>query len=168
MKDRSSTASVDPNRFVSRSTSIIRGSLYEVPGVALAQHRDEDRPLARTVELAEEDALPGPECESTVVAKRDDDAGAHQAGADVRRGVLLARLDVLPRPAVFDHTLERCLEVARDCRIRVLVDRDAGGGMWHVDEHGGAGLTCDGIAHPLRDVEELAPPLRPESNLVHG
>ena len=66
--------------------------------------------------------------------------GPIERGTDVRRRVLLARLDVLPRPAVVDHPLERGLEVARDRGIGVLVDRDARSRVRHVDEHRRAAL----------------------------
>ena len=57
-------------------------------------------------------------------------------GAHVRRRVLLAGLDVLPAPVVADEPLHGALEVARDSRVGVLVDRHAGGRVRHVDEHG--------------------------------
>src|SRR5207244_2735251 len=92
---------------------------------ALAQRRHVDGPLTRAVELAEEDPLPGAEREPPSV-ERHEDLRAHERRADMRRGVLLALLDVLPAPAVADDSLQRRLEVAGDRGIRVLVDRDAG------------------------------------------
>ena len=109
VNDRSSTASVEPKRFVSPSTSITAG-------------RRRRPALARTVELAEEDPLPRPESERAVAPERDDHARAHQRCTDVRGRVLLALLDVLPRPAVVDDPLEGHFEVARDHRVGVLVD----------------------------------------------
>ena len=44
---------------------------------------------------------------------------------------------MLPRPAVLDHALERRLEIARDGRVGVLVDRHACRRVRHVDEHRG-------------------------------
>ena len=127
-----------------------------------------DGSLARAVELAEEDPLPRAERERPVLAQRDDDARPHERRADVRRRVLLARLDVLPRPAVLDHPLERRLEVARDRRVGVLVDRHARGRVRDVDEDCGASLVAD--ARPrtsARDVDDVAPPRRAQPDLVH-
>ena len=72
------------------------------------------------------------------------------------RRVLLARLDVLPRPAVLHDPLERGLEIARDRRIRMLVDRHAGGRMRDVDGYGRAALAGNRVAHVVRDVEDVA------------
>ena len=49
-----------------------------------------------------------------------------------------ALLDVLPRPVLRDDPLERSLEVARDRRVGVLVDRHARGRVRDVDERGAA------------------------------
>ena len=64
--------------------------------------------------------------------------------------------------------LERHLEVARDHRIGVLVDRDAGGRVRHVDEHRRSGLAGDGVLDEPRDVDELALPLGPDGQRPHG
>src|SRR5207248_527303 len=103
------------------------------PRRRLLQRCHVDAPLARPVELAEEDPLPGPERKPAAV-ERNEDLRAHQRGADVRGRILLALLDVLPAPAVADDPLERSLEVARDSRVGVLVDRHPGGRVRHVDE----------------------------------
>ena len=92
-------------------------------------------PRPRPVELAEEDALPRAERE-LAVAKRHEHLRPHQRRARMRGRVLLALLDVLPPPRLRDELLERHLEVARDHRIGVLVDRQAGGRVRDVDEHG--------------------------------
>src|SRR4029450_6146799 len=99
---------------------------------------DVDLPLAWSVELAEEDALPRPEGE-TAVADGDEHLRAHEGRADVRGSVLLALLDVLPAPVVPDHLLERRLEVTGDRGVGVLVDRHARGGVRDVDQ-GGRGV----------------------------
>ena len=54
--------------------------------------------------------------------------------------VLLALLDVLPRPLGRDDPLEGRLEVARDSGIGVLVHRHAGRRVGHVHEHGGGAV----------------------------
>src|SRR5215203_3142729 len=80
-----------------------------------AKRRDVDRPLAGSVELAEEDALPGSERE-LAVADRHEHLRTHQRSTDVRGSVLLPLFDVLPAPLVCNHPLERLLEVPRDRR----------------------------------------------------
>src|SRR6266536_1482899 len=68
-------------------------------GGALAQRSDVDLPLARTVELAEEDPLPRSERKLPVV-ERHEDLRAHQRGTDVRGSVgPIGVLDVPPLPA---------------------------------------------------------------------
>src|SRR5438128_11776247 len=59
------------------------------------QRRHVHAALPRAVELAEEDALPRPEREASVL-QRDEHLRPHQRRADVRRRVLLGLLDVLP------------------------------------------------------------------------
>src|SRR3954453_2126882 len=81
-------------------------------GRFLGEHGDEDSAGPRAVELAQEDALPGPEREIPL-AQRDQQLRPHQRRADVRRRVLLSLLDVLPSPALGRDLLERHLEVAR-------------------------------------------------------
>ena len=65
----------------------------------------------------------------------------------MRRPVLLALLDVLPAPALADDPLERQLEVASDERVDVLVDRQTGRRVRHVDEHSGALGARNRLAH---------------------
>ena len=128
--------------------------------------RDVDGALTRAVELAEEDPLPGPEREAAV-ADRHEHVGAHERRADVRRGVLLALFDVLPGPVLGDDPLERGLEVARDGRVGVLVDRDARGGVRDVDEGRRRAVElAEGRLHLPRDVDELAPALGLHSQLA--
>src|SRR6188474_3740134 len=91
VNDRSCTATVEPYRFVRPATSITS-----------RENLDVDRPVSGPVELAEEDPLPRPEREGPVVVQGDDDARPHQRRSHVRRGILLARLEVLPRPPVVD------------------------------------------------------------------
>ena len=84
------------------------------------------------------------------------------------RRVLLALLDVLPSPRLRDELLQRHLEVARDHRIGVLVDRQAGRRVRDVDEHGRRAVgVIDGLSHPGGDVDELGVPLGSDSELVH-
>ena len=135
--------------------------------LALLEHRNVDRPLARPVELAKEDPLPGPERELALPAQRHYDARPHQRRTNVGRSILFARLMVLPWPAVLDHALERRFVVARDRRIRVLVDRDSGRRVRHVHEDRGSVLAGHGLAYLARDVDELAPSLGAKPNLVH-
>src|SRR4029077_3164973 len=89
-------------------------SLGDGGGHFSAQRRDEDVPLARAVELAEEDPLPAAETELAAV-DRDEHLRADQRAAHVRGGVrAVGILDVLPGPAVVDDLLEGGLEVAGD------------------------------------------------------
>src|SRR6185312_747624 len=75
---------------------------------------DEDLALARSVELAEEDALPLAE-RKLAVAQRDEDLRARQRRADVRRRVRAVGIfDMLPVPAVVDDPLHGVLEVFGD------------------------------------------------------
>src|SRR5918996_2073008 len=128
---------------------------------------DVDRPVARPVELAEEDALPRAQRERPVLAQRHDHARPHQRGANMPRRVLLVRLDVLPRPVVADDALERDLVIAGDRGIGVLVDGDACGRVRHVYDDRGPARALDRRAHVARDVHELASPLRPQPDLAH-
>src|SRR6266516_888588 len=88
----------------------------------LAKRGDDDRAVARPVELAEEDPLPLTECE-LAVAERDHDLRARQRRTYVRGCVRpVGILDVLPVPAVVDDLLQCGLEVLGDERVGVLVD----------------------------------------------
>src|SRR5438270_7666726 len=78
------------------SRDLVRGHVPG-PGPASGQRRHVHVALARAVELAEEDPLPRPEREASVV-QRDEHLRPHQRRADVRGRVLLALLDVLPAP----------------------------------------------------------------------
>src|SRR5919204_575856 len=135
----------------------------------LRQRGDVDLPLARPVELAEEDSLPAAERELPVV-ERDEHLGAHERRADVRRGVRPVRvLDMLPAPPVLDDLLERSLEVARNRGIRALVDRHARGRVRHVHERGGRAVrVAQRVLHRFRDVDELRPSVRLHVDHTHG
>src|SRR5207244_698878 len=87
----------------------------EPPGVsALAQRRDVDLPLARSVELAEEDSLVGTE-RKLALRERNEYLRAHQRGPDVRGRIRsVGVLDMLPVPAVVDDLLQRRFEILRD------------------------------------------------------
>ena len=87
----------------------------------------------------------------------------------MRGRVLLALLDVLPRPVGRDDALERRLEVARDGGVGMLVDRHSGGRVRDVDEHRRA-ASCPATASrdETRDVDELALPLGLEPQLDHA
>ena len=100
--------------------------------------------------------------------KRNDHARPEQARADVRRGVLVARLDVLPLPAVLDDALERCLVIAGDGRIGVLVDRDACGRVRDEDEDRPTVFAVHCFADGVGDIDELGAPLGPEPDLLHA
>src|SRR5207248_6012328 len=138
------------------------------PRRRLLQRCHVDAPLARPVELAEEDPLPGPERKPAAV-ERNEDLRAHQRSADVRRRILLALLDVLPAPAVADDPLERGLEVARDSRVGVLVDRHPGGRVRHVDERRRRAVgVAERLLHLGRDVDELGLPLGLQADATHA
>src|SRR5262245_28373337 len=128
---------------------------------------DQNLPLAGTVELAEEDPLPGAERELATV-ERDEHLRAHQGRAHMRGCVFLTRLDVLPAPVVPHHSLERDLEVARDGRIGMLLDGDAGGRVRDVDQNRGcAVLTVERLLDLRGDVDQLRPPVAPKLDLAH-
>src|SRR5712691_7479371 len=133
-----------------------------------AQRGHVDLARARPVELAEEDALPAAEREPAVL-ERDEHLRAHERGADVRRRVRPVRiLDVLPAPAVLDDLLERGLEVAGDGGVGVLVDRHARSRVRDVDQRGrGAVRLAERVLDRLRDVDQLRPALRLETDLAH-
>ena len=86
----------------------------------------------------------------------------------MRGSVLLAFLDVLPGPVGRHDALEGRLEVARDGRVGMLVDRHPGRRMRDVDEHGRAALPVDGVLHEPCDVDQLALPLGLKPELDHG
>ena len=93
---------------------------------------------------------------------------AHQRRPDVRRGVLLAGLDVFPTPVVADQPLERTLEVTRDGRVGMLVDRDARRRVRDEDENGRSVVTLQRSLDLAGDVDELRAALTPEGDLAHG
>src|SRR5215208_2253468 len=144
----------------------IRAAAPKIRVRVSAERREQHGALSRPVELAEEDPLPCPERE-TAVPQRDDHLGAHQRRTDVRRRVLLPRLDVLPAPVVADHPLERRLEVARNGRIGVFVDRHPGGRVRDEDEQRRAVAPVGGGPDVVGDVDELRPTLRPDTDLPH-
>jgi len=98
----------------------------------------------------------------------DEHLRPHQRGADVRRRVLLALLDVLPAPTLGCHPLERHLEVARDHRVGVLVDRQAGRRVRDVDEDRGRTVRVADRGSNLRgDLDELRVPVGGDLQLLH-
>src|SRR5690242_4582377 len=135
----------------------------------LGERGDDDLTLARPVELAEEDPLPAAERELPV-AERDEDLRARQRRAHVRRRVrTVGILHVLPVPAVVDDLLQRVLEILRDERVGVLVDRDAGRRVRDVDERGrGAVRLAERLLHLRRDVDELGLAFGLEVDLLHA
>src|SRR5215211_7415874 len=118
-------------------------------------HIDPARP--RTVELAEEDALPGTERE-VAVAERDQHRGRRQRRPHVRGRVLLSLLNVVPAPLVADDPLQRLLEVGADRGVGMLLDDDAGRRVRNVDERCGRAIrAAERIPHLGRHVDELGP-----------
>jgi hypothetical protein len=83
------------------------------------------------------------------------------------RRVLLARLDVLPGPAIPDHSLERRLEVPRDGWIRMLVDRHPSGRMRDVHHDRRPALAFNRSEYISSDVENMAAPLGADTDLAH-
>ena len=78
-------------------------------------------------------------------------------------------LGVLPVPPVVDHLLKRVLEVLRDERVGVLVDRDARRRMRDVDEGGGGAIrVAERRLDLLGDVHELGLAVGFELDLLHG
>ena len=110
-----------------------------------------------------------PSASSPSSRERDQHLRPHQGRADVRRGVLLALLDVLPAPAFGGDLLQRHLEVAGDQRIGVLVDRQP---RRRVRARRRARAEpvrpADGRPHLGRDVEQLGVPLRLDRQRPHG
>ena len=89
----------------------------------------EDGALARAVEFAEEDSLPGAESEFAVFDK-DDLARSGEDGFHVRVRVAFG---VAIGALVGDQPIENSFDVAGDVGIGVLVDDDSGGGMRNID-----------------------------------
>src|SRR3954451_24121982 len=109
---------------------------------ALAEDADIELAGARAVELAEEDALPGPQRELPVVPQRHEHLRPHQRCPRMRGSVLLTLLEVLPPPPFGNDLLERHLEVPGDERVGIRIDRQAGGRVRHVDEARSPRLSC--------------------------
>ena len=126
-----------------------------------------DGPLARPVELAEEDPLPACRARARRSSSGTSTCGPISEARMCDGRVRLALLDVLPAPVVADDLLERRLEVARHGRVGVLVDRHAGGRVRDVDERGGAlgAAPSTRVAHLRRDVDELGLPLGRDGDL---
>ena len=86
---------------------------------------------AGSVELAQEDALPGPERNLTAF-NGDDDAGAHEAGHEVA-GAVSFKVGIVgltagdEPPQVGNHILS-------DRWIGILIDRNPGGGVGDEDK----------------------------------
>ena len=104
------------------------------------------------------------------VADGHDDRRRGERRADVGRRVLLPRLDVLPPPVVADEALEGALEIARDGRVGVLLDDDAGRRVRDVDERrGGARRPSQRGPDLARDVDHLGLALGPHLEVPrHG
>src|SRR4029077_10061647 len=84
-----------------------------------------DGALARAVEFAEEDSLPGAESEFAVFYK-DDLARSGEDGSHVRVRVAFG---VAIGALMGDQPIENSFDIASDVGIGVLVDDDSGGGM---------------------------------------
>src|SRR5205807_5370922 len=72
-------------------------------------------------------------------------------------------------PTVLDDALHRGLDVLRQHRVGVLVDRHSGGRVWHVDQRrrGSVG-RLQRLLDQLRDLDELSPPFRAKADLTHA
>src|SRR3954451_24228949 len=91
---------------IGRMTWSTRKRSYPSSGEAC----DIDPPLARAVELAEEDALV-PTKGQLPVAERHEHLRAHQRRAHVGRRIgTIGIVDVLPFPVLVDHLLQRAFE----------------------------------------------------------
>ena len=102
------------------------------------------------------------------VLQWDEHLGPGQRSTHVRRRVLLTGLDVLPAPVLAHDALHRSLEVTRDGRVGVLVDRHARGRVRHEDERGRG--TFDSVQRRLDlagDLDELRLALRADLDLAH-
>jgi len=88
-----------------------------------------DGALARAVEFAEENSLPGAESEFAVFDE-DDLARAGEDGLHVRVSVAFG---VAIWAVVWDQAIEDSFDVAGDVNVGVLVDGDSGGGVRNVD-----------------------------------
>ena len=107
------------------------------------------------VELAEVDPLPGAERQAAV-DDRHHDGRAHEGGLEMGVGVSLGMPVVARRR---DQARKAGEDVPRDVGVRVLVDRQAGRGVRHVDVAGAvhdAGPPQFGC-HRARDLDELGP-----------
>jgi len=87
---------------------------------------------ARAIEFAQIDALPG-SLDESAVADRYHGGKSHEGGFNMRRGVALG---VLIGPLPRNHSFERRHDVGANIRVGVLVDGDASGRMWNIDQAG--------------------------------
>jgi pimeloyl-ACP methyl ester carboxylesterase len=167
---RSSTRRATPRRWpVPPRSASGRHGLARPLTRPSAQRRHEDVPLARAVELAEEDALPATETELAAV-DRDEHLRADQRAAHVRGGVrAVGVLDVLPRPAVVDDLLKGGLEVAGDQRVSALVDRHTRRRVRDVDECGRRAVRIrERVLHQRGDVDQLGLPVGSDGDPPHA
>src|SRR6185503_2566300 len=132
------------------------------------QRRDVDLALPRAVELAEEDALIGPEGE-LALGQRDHDLRPDEGRARMGRRIRAVGVVVPPPPVLSDDSTEGALEILDEVGVDVLVDRHGSGRVRDVDERRGARpVAPHRRAHLLSDVDELGLPLRLHVDLVHG
>jgi hypothetical protein len=120
---------------------------------SIAYDSDENGTLARAIELAQKNALPGTERELPVLDKNGL-AGAGEDGLHVRIGVAFR---VAVGPLVGNQSIENAFDIAGHVRIGVFVDGDARGSVRHEDVAESA--THAGIADCVfdfpRDIDKL-------------
>jgi hypothetical protein len=121
--------------------------------------------LARAVEFAEEDSLPGAQREFAVF----DECGLTRSGEDGLHVGIGVALGVLVRAFVGNQAIEDSFDVAGNVGIGVLVDDDSGGGVRNVDVadavlHGG---FADSLFDFARDINKLRAAIRFDAESFH-
>jgi hypothetical protein len=125
---------------------------------------DDDPSASRAVELAEEDPLPGPEDDRSVLDEDTlaaSDERAFAVGVGIALGMAVAR-------AMLGHQLvQRQKDVVLDGGVGVLVDRDGRSGVGTKDN--GLAVTDTGVAddrvHLTGDIDHLAPASRADPKI---
>ena len=124
-----------------------------------------DGALARAVEFAEEDSLPGAESEFAVIDEYDL-ARSGEDGLHVGIGVALG---VLVRAFVGNEAIEDSFDIAGDVGIGVLVDGDPGGGVRNVDVADAAFHIgfADSLFDFAGDIDKLRAAIRFDAESFH-
>ena len=126
---------------------------------------DEDSALARAVEFAEEDALPGAESEFAVF-DGNSLTGSGEDGLHVRVSVAFC---VAIGTLIRDQAIEESFDVVGNVRIGVFVDGYTGGGVRNIDVADPAFRIgfADGPCDFASDVYKLGAAIRFDAKTLH-